>query len=220
MKFSVFATPFIIALALISPAMGCSSSPSVNRQIMDLLNRIFRPVFKMILRRAPSSEHHFENFSKPPYSNLYPTWNSTNNHHHHYHYNNYPCSICLWNWKRTTPCFQPTRKTRPSLHVLCLRWCLQTRPISSWWSQLLLWPRRKQNRRINCFWWCPIWTIQRVLGHAIIIHFQFELDFMIRASWTLRWDFKIIPWSRPLIGWRIGYHLKILVRFNIQILRF
>merc|ERR1719197_1502071 len=41
MKFSVFATPFIIALALISPAMGCSSSPSVNRQIMDLLNRIF-----------------------------------------------------------------------------------------------------------------------------------------------------------------------------------
>merc|ERR1719410_1004219 len=41
MKFSVFATPFIIALALISPAMGCSSSPPVNRQIMDLLNRIF-----------------------------------------------------------------------------------------------------------------------------------------------------------------------------------
>merc|ERR1719394_1582152 len=41
MKFSVFATPFIIGLALISPAMGCGYSPSINSQIFDLLNRIF-----------------------------------------------------------------------------------------------------------------------------------------------------------------------------------
>ena len=47
MKFSIFATPFIIGLALISPAMGCSSAPSINAQIFDLLNRIFRPVFKV-----------------------------------------------------------------------------------------------------------------------------------------------------------------------------
>ena len=52
MKFSIFATPFIIGLALISPAMGCSGAPSINVQIFDLLNRIFRPSFQFWIRAS------------------------------------------------------------------------------------------------------------------------------------------------------------------------